>query len=504
MSEHTLTKSNISNEEMNNMNNDARSNNLNNEPTQGNKENISNNNNISRKLSSRTVSNKIIYHPRMKELINDKIFQYFFTSYFNSKEYSEFRTLSDLEKLNFMIDLYFFIMVEINKDTIFDLKDLNTEEQINNIKGEIMDRILMLKDEISRKNIIQSINHYNICSINEQHELNDKLQKILNKYKFDTYFAEHDNIEGEAFDENEVSNKVKQYSMPLLSNTNNNNLTTRNNRMETRTLNKTTNAYYNNSTLNSKIDKSKSFIKIEFGKVNLLKIGAIKKGTYYKLMENSKEICFTPEKTVLISKNNNIRESNITHYICNTKLKKFKHPNFAEFVTPLNYKTLSNPKKVSVVSKNSYGFKHNNILNIGGNMSMMSLNKTKTNFQNLNSKNMNSVFIEDNIIFNQNLLNQMQNNLILEKTPNTQEMNNLIGKIYFNDEEEVTFNKNEINKIGLLLLEYVQNNQKSKSMNGEKDLIKEHMDKYEKSILDVTNSIESRIKDSHKFITQYK
>ena len=123
MSEHTLTKSNISNEEMNNMNNDAKSNNLNNEPTQGNKENISNNN-ISRKLSSRTVSNKIIYHPRMKELINDKIFQYFFTSYFNSKEYSEFRTLSDLEKLNFMIDLYFFIMVEINKDTIFDLKDI--------------------------------------------------------------------------------------------------------------------------------------------------------------------------------------------------------------------------------------------------------------------------------------------------------------------------------------------------------------------------------------------
>lgn len=495
MSEHTLTKSNISNEEMNNMNNDGKSNNLNNDPTQGNKENISNNN-ISRKLSSRTISNKIIYHPRMKELINDKIFQYFFTSYFNSKEYSEFRTLSDLEKLNFMIDLYFFIMVEINKDTIFDLKDLNTEEQINNIKGEIMDRILMLKDEISRRNIIQAMNRYNICSINEQHELSDKLQKILNKYKFENYFAEHENIE------NEVSNKVKQYSMPLLSNTNNNILTTRNNQMETRTLNKTTNAYYNNNTLNSKIDKSKSFIKIEFGKVNLLKLGVIKKGTYYKLMENSKEICFTPEKTILISKNNNIRESNIIHYICNTKLKKFKHPNFAEFVTPLNYKTLSNPKKVSVVSKNSYGFKHNNVLNIGGNMSMVSLNKTKNNLQNLNSKNMNNVFIEDNIIFNQNLMSQMQNNLILEKSKNTQEMNNLISKIYFNDEEEVTFNKNEINKIGLLLLEYVQNSQKN--MNGEKNLIKERMNKFEKSILDVTNSIESRIKDSHKFITQYK
>ena len=45
----------------------------------------------------------------------------------------------------------------------------------------------MLKDEISRKNIIQSMNHYNICSINEQHELSDKLQKILNKYKYSSY-----------------------------------------------------------------------------------------------------------------------------------------------------------------------------------------------------------------------------------------------------------------------------------------------------------------------------
>ena len=448
MSEHSFVKSNISNEENQN---ECSQNNLQVNPSQGNKDNIS------RKLTSRTMSNKITFHPRMKELINDKIFQYFFTSYFNSKEYSEFRSLTELERLNFMIDLYFFIMVDINKDNIFDLKELNTEEQLKNIQGEIMDRILMLKDEVSRRNIVYSMKQYNICSISEQNNINNRLQEILNKYKFDNYNNIMNDIDNEFSDEEANPKKTKQYSMPFLSsetNPSNRNHT----KIETKSIQKTN--VYTNPT---RMEQSKSFIKIEYGKVQLVKMGAIKKTNQYKLMDNSKEISYTPDKTVLISKNNNIKETNVTHYVCNPKLKKIKHPNFSEFVTPLSYKSLTNPKKVSIITKENIftkGSSSNYQITNNNNSSLVSLNKTSRNIG--TKKVNNSIYIEDSVIFNQMMMNQ-QHNIILERSRNNNtEMNELLYKLYFNEEEPIILNKNELNKIGLLLIELVQKEKEQK------------------------------------------
>ena len=479
MSEHSFVKSNISNEENQN---ECSQNNLQVNPSQGNKDNIS------RKLTSRTMSNKITFHPRMKELINDKIFQYFFTSYFNSKEYSEFRSLTELERLNFMIDLYFFIMVDINKDNIFDLKELNTEEQLKNIQGEIMDRILMLKDEVSRRNIVYSMKQYNICSISEQNNINNRLQEILNKYKFDNYNNIMNDIDNEFSDEEANPKKTKQYSMPFLSsetNPSNRNHT----KIETKSIQKTN--VYTNPT---RMEQSKSFIKIEYGKVQLVKMGAIKKTNQYKLMDNSKEISYTPDKTVLISKNNNIKETNVTHYVCNPKLKKIKHPNFSEFVTPLSYKSLTNPKKVSIITKENIftkGSSSNYQITNNNNSSLVSLNKTS---RNLGTKKVNnSIYIEDSVIFNQMMMNQ-QHNIILERSRNNNtEMNELLYKLYFNEEEPIILNKNELNKIGLLLIELVQ---KEKEQNKTFSTLGDYSE--------VVQSIENRLKESESFIMNYK
>ena len=479
MSEHSFVKSNISNEENQN---ECSQNNLQVNPSQGNKDNIS------RKLTSRTMSNKITFHPRMKELINDKIFQYFFTSYFNSKEYSEFRSLTELERLNFMIDLYFFIMVDINKDNIFDLKELNTEEQLKNIQGEIMDRILMLKDEVSRRNIVYSMKQYNICSISEQNNINNRLQEILNKYKFDNYNNIMNDIDNEFSDEEANPKKTKQYSMPLLSsetNPSNRNHT----KIETKSIQKTN--VYTNPT---RMEQSKSFIKIEYGKVQLVKMGAIKKTNQYKLMDNSKEISYTPDKTVLISKNNNIKETNVTHYVCNPKLKKIKHPNFSEFVTPLSYKSLTNPKKVSIITKENIftkGSSSNYQITNNNNSSLVSLNKTSRNIG--TKKVNNSIYIEDSVIFNQMMMNQ-QHNIILERSRNNNtEMNELLYKLYFNEEEPIILNKNELNKIGLLLIELVQ---KEKEQNKTFSTLGD--------CSEVVQSIENRLKESESFIMNYK
>ena len=479
MSEHSFVKSNISNEENQN---ECSQNNLQVNPSQGNKDNIS------RKLTSRTMSNKITFHPRMKELINDKIFQYFFTSYFNSKEYSEFRSLTELERLNFMIDLYFFIMVDINKDNIFDLKELNTEEQLKNIQGEIMDRILMLKDEVSRRNIVYSMKQYNICSISEQNNINNRLQEILNKYKFDNYNNIMNDIDNEFSDEEANPKKTKQYSMPFLSsetNPSNRNHT----KIETKSIQKTN--VYTNPT---RMEQSKSFIKIEYGKVQLVKMGAIKKTNQYKLMDNSKEISYTPDKTVLISKNNNIKETNVTHYVCNPKLKKIKHPNFSEFVTPLSYKSLTNPKKVSIITKENIftkGSSSNYQITNNNNSSLVSLNKTSRNIG--TKKVNNSIYIEDSVIFNQMMMNQ-QYNIILERSRNNNtEMNELLYKLYFNEEEPIILNKNELNKIGLLLIELVQ---KEKEQNKTFSTLGD--------CSEVVQSIENRLKESESFIMNYK
>ena len=479
MSEHSFVKSNISNEENQN---ECSQNNLQLNPSQGNKDNIS------RKLTSRTMSNKITFHPRMKELINDKIFQYFFTSYFNSKEYSEFRSLTELERLNFMIDLYFFIMVDINKDNIFDLKELNTEEQLKNIQGEIMDRILMLKDEVSRRNIVYSMKQYNICSISEQNNINNRLQEILNKYKFDNYNNIMNDIDNEFSDEEANPKKTKQYSMPFLSsetNPSNRNHT----KIETKSIQKTN--VYTNPT---RMEQSKSFIKIEYGKVQLVKMGAIKKTNQYKLMDNSKEISYTPDKTVLISKNNNIKETNVTHYVCNPKLKKIKHPNFSEFVTPLSYKSLTNPKKVSIITKENIftkGSSSNYQITNNNNSSLVSLNKTSRNIG--TKKVNNSIYIEDSVIFNQMMMNQ-QHNIILERSRNNNtEMNELLYKLYFNEEEPIILNKNELNKIGLLLIELVQ---KEKEQNKTFSTLGD--------CSEVVQSIENRLKESESFIMNYK
>ena len=483
MSDHSFVKSNISNEDNQN---DYSQNNLQVNPS---KENKDNNMNISRKLTSRTMSNKITYHPRMKELINDKIFQYFFTSYFNSKEYSEFRTLTELERLNFMIDLYFFIMVDINKENIFDLKELNTEEQIKNIQGEIMDRILMLKDEVSRRNIVYSMKQYNICSISEQKNINNKLQEIFNKYKFDNYNNLLNDIDNEFSDEEVNPKKTKQYSMPFLSSeTNPSNIN--HTKIETKSIQKTN--VYSNPT---RMEQSKSFIKIEYGKVQLVKMGAIKKTNQYKLMDNSKEISYTPEKTVLISKNNNIRETTVTHYVCNPKLKKIKHPNFSEFVTPLSYKSLTNPKKVSIITKENIfnkGSSSNYLITNNNNTSLVSLNKTNKNIG--NKKVNNSIYIEDSVIFNQMMMNQ--HNIVLERSRNNNcniEMNDLLYKLYCNEEDAIILNKNELNKIGLLLIELVQKEkEKNKTINNFGDCS------------EIVHSIENRLKESEAFIMNYK
>ena len=76
----------------------------------------------------------------MNELINDSIFQFFFQQYFKSKDFHEFKNLNDIEKLNFMIDLYFYVICDNNNDDNNSINNNNNSNIItdeNNFNNEI-------------------------------------------------------------------------------------------------------------------------------------------------------------------------------------------------------------------------------------------------------------------------------------------------------------------------------------------------------------------------------
>ena len=59
------------------------------------------------------------------------------------------------------------------------------------------------------------------------------------------------------------------------------------------------------------------------------------------------------------------------------------------------------------------------------------------------------------VISNSNIEN-CKLNLILKKQINEKETNDLIKKIYQFDGDNTSFNKNEINKIGIMILNYIR------------------------------------------------
>ena len=128
------TKKNYNNEE--NINNQNR---YQNQPSLGS---------ISKKSTKRQMTRpnlnpRYSQIPRLNELLNDQIFQYYFRTRLKSKDYNKFKYYNETEKLNFMIELYFYIMDQANLNI--------TEEEIiqenNEIENENEDGVDKLIEE---------------------------------------------------------------------------------------------------------------------------------------------------------------------------------------------------------------------------------------------------------------------------------------------------------------------------------------------------------------------
>ena len=439
------------------------------------------NQNYSKKNLSQILT-KNSNHPRINELISNNIFQHYFKLYYKNQDYTEFKSLNDYDKLYFMIDLFFYIITDTSKDFLGDisLENSNTEEHFSNMNNEIIDRLKNIESEFDKKKIVDTMRKYGLYNKNNTNDLNYKFNEIMNKSKYIFYNDEYKKNDEEKYNLTNYSIKERKFiNMPNLNYKNNikSSSSTENMKIpfknfEQKNIMNITKSIYNNNYKLTKTNSTNSFLKIDFGKINFEKIGSIKKGTFYNLNEDDiKEMLFTTGKYVYFSNNNNIFENNYANYICNSNLNKLNQP----YIYPLNYKSLNNPKKTNII-------------------------QNKNNFFN----NLKPIKIEDILVLSQNTAYNIKNNTLLIKNKDNYDMNDLLNKLFCVDDNMIILNKNEVNKIGILLIKYVQLEKEINTLNTKIYKDKEQIEKLKEIISKYSNSLSDRLNESQKFLQNYK
>ncbi|MCQ2816538.1 MAG: hypothetical protein MJ252_04640 [archaeon] len=528
-------------------------------------------NSVSKAVITTTQNSKI------RELINDKIFQYYFQMSFNSRNYDEFRSLSDIDKLNFMIDLYFFTMIDLNKEIIFEQKMPYDND------GEVVDKIYLLKNQNSKTKIFNMMENFKMSSIEEENYLQSRYKEIMEKYKYDNYenpdleekkdnyinnehnplknslkkdkrkedantIEKDDNhyntpanqkLKSNNIQNNNLSNKGSNPNSRVNTGANNPQLTHQSNRVNTNNSlnNQKENELRNsrNNTNNNEVEiihyvnepnreqlresgyespsrlknKNKSMrnipdqieeevepkkqmsqpyimgskmpstmaltnrnpsaltkstftrsqliplvksMKFDPNKTKPVKMGPLVSGEFYYIdPEEFPEGLITTDKNIYLSKPNSIKETEIRQYVVHTRKNKTPSKgNIPEVVTIQSYKQLSKRKR------NPININTPRLQNKNSNFSKTSL--SCVNFSDLRSRGnlikTDNVLLHDALIFDEEI--SQGENKVLVKSKNWSSMDELIKKIYSDEtDEDIYFNKNEINKIGILLLNYI-------------------------------------------------
>ena len=117
----------------------------------------------------------------------------------------------------------------------------------------------------------------------------------------------------------------------------------------------------------------------------------------------------------------------------------------------------------------------------------------------INSDN-NEIIIQEPIIISQSNKDICKLNLILKKQINKKETNELIKKIYQFEGDNAVFNKNEINKIGILLLNYIRLEKKYESLETNLFIYKDKILKLKEKMQLLSSKALERIKESNSFI----
>ena len=463
-----------------------------------------------RQMTRPLLNNKSASIPRLNELLNDHIFQYYFRINFNTKEYSKFKYFSENEKINIMIDLYFYIMNKANNDYIEE-EPLNEDDIYNDNENngidKLLDNLLVLDYNQSRMNVLEKMKEYKLFSLNDENNYNNRFNKILNKYKNginnenneETINYYYNRTDKPAY--GNVNNKINSASYSNLNlngkplSTTKLNIKTINNNTDLSPVKYKTQARMNlnnmqNENYETKINnendniniyneiigpykKNSIYEKIDISDIKMIKMGKIKKKKL-NIDENDEntnnhynEYLAYPNEFEIKSKKNDIEENEIKNDLYNN-----------EYKTLNNYKIL----KPQINSK------------IKSNISPIIYNDNEKN----------EIIIQEPLIICQSNIDKCKMNLLLKKQINESETNELIKKIYQFDGDNISFNKNEINKIGILLINYIKLEKKFNIIETNLFIYKEKVSKMKEIMQVLTKKSIERINDSNTFIREQK
>ena len=119
----------------------------------------------------------------------------------------------------------------------------------------------------------------------------------------------------------------------------------------------------------------------------------------------------------------------------------------------------------------------------------------------LNDDNEEIIIKEPKVISGTNV-DKIKHNLILKKQVNENETNELIKKIYQFEGDNISFNKNEINKIGIMILNYIRLEKKYDTIETSLFIYKDKINKLKEKIQILSKKALERINDSNNFIKE--
>ena len=441
----------------NNNNNDDNSYNQNNYQNQPSLGSISKRS-TKRQMTRPNLNAKNSQIPRINELLNDNIFQYYFRNRIKSKEYNKFRYYNENEKLNFMIDLYFYVMNQANlNEEDNNIIAENYENENEDGVDKLVDNVLILDNNQSRMNIIEKMKEYKLFDLNWENSYSERFNKILNKYRNGNNNNE-ETINYYKTDKNrdtntEINKNYENINYKSKQNIKYNDPTFNNNE-ESKIDNENDDNYYKNILLMNRLPNI--YDKIKISNVKMIKLGKLRvkkissNNNYNNENKINENLLIYPEEYEIKSKKNDIRENN------NDKYKLLK--------PRINLKMKYNISPLLINSDN------------------------------------NEIIIQEPIIISQSNKDICKLNLILKKQINKKETNELIKKIYQFEGDNAVFNKNEINKIGILLLNYIRLEKKYESLETNLFIYKDKILKLKEKMQLLSSKALERIKESNSFI----
>ena len=183
------------------------------------------------------------------------------------------------------------------------------------------------------------------------------------------------------------------------------------------------------------------------------------------------------------------------------RIKKLNSNNNYNKEDKINEKDFIEPEEFEIKSKKN-------------NIQINELNKFRTSKSKIYSKlkynispllintDNNEIIIQEPMIISQSNKDVCKLNLLLKKQINENETDELIKKIYQYDENNTSFNKNEINKIGIIILNYIRLEKKYESIEASFFIYKDRVAKLKERMKMMSSKAFERIKESSSFIKQ--